>query len=317
MYGITETTVHVTHYATGADDLRAGRGSRIGRALPGWCVYLLDEQQQPAPVGVPAEIYVGGAGVARGYLGRPDLTAARFVPDPFGAQPGARLYRSGDLGRWLPEGVCEYLGRADQQVKLRGYRIEPGEIESALRRQPEVGDAVVVLREDEPDARRLVAYLAPAPGAQVPSADVLQRRLRLDLPDYMVPAAFVALAALPLTANGKVDRRALPAPAGERPDLSATYVAPRTELEQTLARAWAEVLGLQQVGVHDNFFDLGGASLSALAIMEKLSAAGVPMQVIDPLQVFEYQTVAELAQALLGGEAEPVLAPSPEGAAHA
>ena len=302
MYGITETTVFVTYYTLGPTDLAPGTGSRIGRALPNWQIYLLDAAQQPVPVGVSGEIYVGGAGVARGYLGRPDLTAVRFVPDPFDPTPGARLYRTGDLARWRSDGVCEFLGRADQQVKLRGYRIEPGEIEAALRQQPEIRDAAVLLREDEPGVRRLVAYVVPSsPGAQ-PASDALRDALRAQLPDYMVPAVVVAVDALPLTPNGKVDRKALPAPSGERPTLTATYTAPRTPLEATLARIWADVLRVDRVGIHDNFFDLGGASLSALEIMARLSEAGTSMDAVDPTQIFELQTIAELAAALTAHE---------------
>jgi acyl carrier protein len=258
-------------------------------------VYIRDEAGHPLPAGVVGELYLGGVQVGRGYWGRPDLTAERFVPDPFGAAPGARLYRTGDLARYRADGVVEYVGRADHQVKLHGNRIELGEIEAVLRRQPDLRDAVVVLREDEPGARRLVGYVVPSSTGTAIAAESLRQELRRTLPEYMVPAVIVALDALPLSPNGKIDRRALPAPSGERPALTQTYTAPRTEREEMLAQIWAEVLRLDRVGIHDNFFDLGGASLAALEIMARLNEAGIS---VDPTQIFNYQTVADLAAAV-------------------
>ncbi len=294
MYGITETTVHVTYREITRSDLDQGQAaSPIGRAIPGWQVYLLDRVGQPVPVGVVGEMYVGGSGVARGYLNRPGLTADRFLPDTFGDVKGARLYRSGDLARRRPDGELEYVGRADHQVKIRGYRIELGEIEASLARHDQVRESVVIVREDRTGDPRLVAYVVPrrVPG---PSSPELRRHLKQTLPDYMVPALFVGLPTLPLTDNGKVDRRALPAPGGARPDLEGAFVAPRNEVEDKVAAIWAGVLGLDEVGVNDNFFDLGGHSLLATRAISRIrDAFGVALP-LRPL--FENPTVAGLAE---------------------
>ncbi|HEX7239462.1 MAG TPA: amino acid adenylation domain-containing protein, partial [Longimicrobiaceae bacterium] len=246
-YGPTETVVGcVVHRAGDA----GGAGSvPIGRPIAGTRVYVLGAGMEPVPVGVPGELYVGGAGVARGYLGQPGLTAERFVPDALGSEPGGRLYRTGDRARWLPAGELEYLGRVDTQVKVRGYRIEPGEVEFVLAALPQVREAVVVVREDAPGDRRLAAYVVPEEGARVDAAG-LRAHLSRRLPEYMVPAAIVALEELPLTANGKVDRRALPAPAwgGGAHDRGA----PLTDTERAVAAVWEEVLGVPRVGVGDN-----------------------------------------------------------------
>jgi amino acid adenylation domain-containing protein len=262
MYGITETTVHVTYRPLGREDVFGGSRSPIGRAIPDLRLYVLDPARRPVPVGVPGELYVGGAGVARGYLNRPELTAERFVDDPFA--PG-RLYRTGDQVRWMADGTLEYLGRLDEQVKIRGFRIELGEIEARLAEHAGVREAVVLVREDEPGDRRLVAYVVGAV-----ETDALRGHLRESLPEYMVPAAFVVLDALPLTANGKLDRKALPAP--ELASAEETYVAPRTPVEEVLAEIWAEVLRLERVGVHDSFFDLGGHSLLVMRLLAKIQA---------------------------------------------
>ena len=294
MYGITETTVHVTHRPIGLADLDAGLGSVIGEPIPDLELYVLDEHLRPLPIGVPGELYVGGAGLARGYLNRPQLTEARFVPHPFRDQPGARLYRSGDLARYLPQGDLEYLGRIDQQVKLRGFRIELGEIEAALCQHEAVREAVVLLREDAPGEKRLVAYVVFRPDA-VPSAGELRTRLLATLPDHMVPAAFVALDGIPLTANGKVDRRALPAPGTLRPALQGAYVAPRTPTQEALVTIWAEVLDLEQVGIRDNFFALGGNSIRSVGVLALARERGLPLTL---QQLFRHQTIEELSQAL-------------------
>jgi amino acid adenylation domain-containing protein/non-ribosomal peptide synthase protein (TIGR01720 family) len=291
MYGITETTVHVTYRPVGLADLDRPWSSVIGRAIPDLQVYVLDAARHLAPVGVPGELYVGGAGVARGYLNRPELTQERFLPDPFRAG-GSLLYKTGDLGRYLASGDLEYLGRIDHQVKIRGFRIELGEIEAMLDTHPAVREAVVLAREDQPGEKRLVAYLVCREGAAPTTAD-LRAFVKQKLPDVMVPAAFVLLDALPLTSNGKVDRRALPAPEeGERASTGSAYAAPTSAAEDTLAGIWAAVLRLEKVGVHDNFFELGGDSILSIQIVARATAAGLR---ITPKQLFLHQTVAELA----------------------
>jgi amino acid adenylation domain-containing protein len=292
MYGITETTVHVTHRPVTAEDAESAPGSVIGEGIADLAVHLLDRGLEPVPAGVPGEMFVGGAGVARGYLGRPELTAERFVPDPFSAVPGARMYRSGDRARRRAGGGLEYLGRADQQVKVRGFRIEPGEIEAALLEHPGVREALVLAREDEPGARRLVAYVVADGAADGITVDSLRALLAERLPEYMVPAAFVLLETLPLTPHGKVDRRGLPLPDGARPELGAGYVAPRDAVEAALAEVWAETLGLDRVGVHDNYFALGGDSIRSLQVLAKARERGIGFGLQD---VFRFQTVAELA----------------------
>ncbi|HVR96633.1 MAG TPA: condensation domain-containing protein, partial [Thermoanaerobaculia bacterium] len=249
------------------------------------------------PIGVPGELWIGGAGLALGYLGRPDLTAAAFRPDPFAAWPGARLYRTGDLARRLADGSYEFLGRLDQQVKVRGFRIELGDVEAHLARHPAVRAAVAATHESAPGDHRIVAYLVAA-SQPVPGPDELRRFLAGSLPEYMLPAAWVWLEALPLTPNGKVDRKALPRPDADRPDLAAVFVAPRNELERSLAAAWREVLGTEEVGIHDNFFDLGGHSLLGTRLMSRVeSRLGVAL----PLRaLFEAPTVEALAARIEG-----------------
>ena len=366
MYGITETTVHVTWRpltaadaaditvaggaAAGAGPAGGGR-SPIGVPIPDLRLLLLDRRGEPVPPGVPGEIHVGGAGLARGYLRRPELTAARFVPDPFSGQPGERLYRSGDLARREPGGSLQFVGRIDQQLKIRGFRIEPGEIEAALRRLPGVRDAVVVARrarpapaspvrlavepaagtagsheeapggaaaprapdttslraflkrrpapaaaapDDGPGDVRLVAYLVAGAAAPPPMAE-LRRQLRACLPDYMIPAAWVRLEALPLTANGKLDLRALPEPDGARPELDRALTPPSGPVEETLAAVWAEVLGLAEVGADDNFFELGGDSIRSIQVRARARARGLDFTLQELLS---RQTVRELARGL-------------------
>ncbi len=298
-YGPTEVTVCSTLY-----EFRDAAGpTPIGRPIDNCQIYLLDAQMEPVPVGLPGEMYIGGIGLAKGYLNRPELTAERFVTNPFSPEPGARLYRSGDLARWLPDGNLEYLGRADNQVKVRGNRIEPGEIEAALREHPTVGDAVVIAREDRPGDLRLVAYLVPAePGqeeAARPATAEIRTFLGRFLPEYMMPAAFLWLNQIPLTAHGKVDRRALPAPGDVAP--SEAYVAPSGRLEQEVARLFQEVLGVARVGVNDNFFDLGGNSLLLVnlqARLEEMLGRAVPIT-----DLFRFPTVSALAVHL--GQGEP------------
>jgi thioesterase domain-containing protein len=257
--------------------------------------YVLDARMQPVPVGVPGELYVGGVGVARGYLGQPAQTAERFVPDPFG-EPDARLYRTGDRARWLSDGTIEFLGRADFQVKVRGFRIEPGEIEARLAEHPEVREPVVIAREDAAGDTRLAAYYT---GDAVPEIEALRAHLGARLPEYMLPAAYVHLDALPLTPNGKVDRKALPAPEG---DAFATqqYEAPVGEVEQALAAIWAELLGVERVGRWDNFFELGGHSLLAVRVISQVrQVLNAEVVLAD---VFSYPTVQSLAARLAGDD---------------
>jgi amino acid adenylation domain-containing protein/non-ribosomal peptide synthase protein (TIGR01720 family) len=314
-YGPTENTTFTTFHPVTAADL--GGPVPIGRAIANTTVYLLDAHREPVPVGVPGELYTGGDGVARGYLRRPELSAERFVDDPFSARPDARMYKTGDLARWLPDGSIAFLGRRDFQIKLRGFRIELGEIEAALANHPGVGECVVVLREDEPGDKRIVAYLTSL-GEPTAVAD-LRAFLTDLLPAYMVPSAFVTLEAFPLTASGKVDRRALPAP--EASALAArAYVAPRGPIEETLAGIFAELLRVpaERVGAHDGFFELGGHSLLATQAITRVRASfGVEL----PLRVlFEAATPAELAarvEAAMAGGAPlpPPIRPVPRGAA--
>ncbi|MFB7122158.1 non-ribosomal peptide synthase/polyketide synthase [Kitasatospora sp. NPDC056273] len=288
-YGPTEATI----VATWTGPLTAGTGApTIGGALPHARVYVLDEAMRPQPAGTDGELYLGGEGVARGYLGRPGLTAARFVADPFGP-PGARLYRTGDRARFTADGELEFLGRLDRQVKVRGFRIEPGEIEAALRAHPAVDQAVVVVREDEPGHTRLVGYATPADPELPPDPAALRTALAAALPAHLVPAAVVVLPAFPLTPQLKIDQRALPAPARQS---AGGGLAPRTERERALAAVWAEVLGLDAVGAEDDFFDLGGDSVLAARTLARITERlGVRLTLRD---VFTARTVAALAPLL-------------------
>jgi amino acid adenylation domain-containing protein len=291
MYGITETTVHVTYCPLTATMVKEETGSLIGRRIHDLRIYVLDVRMDILPVGVPGELYVGGAGVARGYWQRSGLTAERFVPDPFGVEPGARLYRTGDVGRYLADGTLEYLGRADQQVKIRGHRIEVGEIEAALGQWSEVAEAVVVVREDRAEEKRLVAYVVPHAGRMVTVTGV-REQLKTQVPEYMIPATIVVLERLPLTAHGKVDRRALPVPAEVRPELGAAYVAPRTSMEMVLAEIWAQALEVNRVGIHDNFFALGGDSITSLRIVAAAKGRGLDMKLSS---LYRHGTIALVA----------------------
>ncbi|WP_408890052.1 amino acid adenylation domain-containing protein [Myxococcus faecalis] len=288
-YGPTENTTFSTwHLISRAPP--PGHAVPIGIPLSNSTVYVLDEALQPVPIGVPGELYLGGEGLARGYLHQPALTAERFVAHPF--EPQARLYKSGDIVRWLPDGHLEFVGRRDHQVKIRGFRIELGEIEAALTRSPDIDECVVLAREDSPGDRRLVAYFT---SSRAPAVPELRERLKGSLPEYMVPSAFVRLPSLPLTLNGKVDRKALPSPDG----ISAptdSYVAPRTPIEELLANLWAHLLSVPRVGVEDNFFDLGGHSLLATQLLSRIRAnfgKELPLRAL-----FQNATVAGLAQLL-------------------
>ncbi len=288
-YGPSETHVATAHVLAG-DAAAWPLLAPIGRPVANARCYVLDAGGEPAPTGVPGELFLGGEGVARGYVGRPELTAERFVPDPFAAEPGARMYRPGDRARRRGDGVLEFLGRTDDQVKVRGFRVEPGEVEAVLERHPAVREAVVAVREDEPGDRRLVGYVVPSGGAV--SATALRGWLGERLPEYMVPSAVVVLEELPLTPSGKVARRALPAPHGA--DGEVEHVPPRTPTEEALAAIWAEVLNRERVGAHDSFFALGGHSLLATRVTSRVRAAlGVEMEV---RALFEAPTLAGLAE---------------------
>ena len=295
-YGPTEATVVAMHHTVDEGDARAAEVP-IGRYVRNARGYVLDAALNPVPAGVPGQLYLGGAGLARGYLGRPGLTARHFVPDPFSGEPGARLYATGDRVRYLEGGEAEFCGRVDEQVKIRGFRIEPGEVEATLATHPDVHEAVVVAREDAPAPLRLVAYATARPEG-APTARELREFLKEQLPDYMVPSAFVLLDELPKTRSGKVDRRALPAP-GDDAGPREGYVAPRDPGEELLAGIWGQVLG-RRVGVHDNFFELGGDSILGIHIVSRANQAGLRL---TPRQLFQHQTVAGLAAAAGSGPA--------------
>jgi amino acid adenylation domain-containing protein/FkbH-like protein len=303
VYGPTESTTFATSFQVEAVD--EGRTNLpIGRPIANTQVYILDSHHQPVPMGVAGEIYIGGAGVALGYVNRPELTAERFLSDPFTSDPQARMYRTGDLGRWRSDGQIEFLGRSDGQVKIRGFRIELGEIESHLARHPGVHVAVVVVREDVPGEKRLVAYIKGVSAAAA-SAEELRAHLQAVLPPYMLPSAFVMLEQLPLTANGKLDRRALLAPPLEA-YVRHEYATPQGEVEQVLAQIWQELLGVQRVGRQDNFFELGGHSLLIVQMLERLRQVGLSAPV---RRVFESPHLSDLAGAVLQGEKESWEAP--------
>ena len=293
MYGITETTVHVTYRPLEPSDTERRSASPVGCRIPDLRIYILDGQRQPVPIGVVGELYVGGAGVARGYLNRPELTAERFLKDPFLEDDRARVYKTGDLGRWLENGEIEFLGRNDSQVKIRGFRIELGEIEARLAEHAAVQEAVVIAREDSTGDKRLVAYYTAADCEEEISAEGLRVHLSAALPEYMVPAAYVRLESLPLTTNGKLDRKALPVPEADAYGINA-YEAPEGEIEEKLAKVWAEVLGVERVGRRDNFFALGGHSLMAARMLSQVkerTGRQIPLSAL-----FRSATVESLAQ---------------------
>ncbi len=294
-YGPTETVVGCSIYEVGKQTFPGGN-IPVGRPIANTQLYILDKNLQPVPIGVVGELYIAGAGVARGYLNRPELTQEKFISNPFSQEEEARLYKTGDLGRYLPDGNIEYLGRIDHQVKIRGFRIELGEIETVVSQHPSVLQTVVIAREDVSGNKRLVAYVVVKPEQVLPTPSQLRDFAKEQLPDYMLPSTFVFLDTLPLTPNGKVDRRALPAP--NTSDLIDTrnFVAPRTSTEEMLAAIWSQVLGLERIGIHDNFFELGGHSLLATQVISRLRQAfGVE---ISLQQLFETPTIAGLASAI-------------------
>jgi amino acid adenylation domain-containing protein len=294
LYGPTEDTTYSTYTLT-----PAGEPVTIGRPLPNTQAYVLDSSGNPQPVGVPGELYLAGAGLARGYFGRPEQTAERFLKNPFAKDAGARMYRTGDLCRWLPTGELEYLGRLDHQVKLRGFRIELGEIETVLSKHPKVRQCLVIAREDQPGTKRLVAYVVPA-GGPVTDAE-LSEHLKQSLPEFMIPAAFVMLSEFPLTPNRKINRKALPVP--DISNRASDKLQPRDDLEKSLARIWQEILSIEAIGVTDNFFDLGGHSLIAVRLMneiKKLTGVSLPLTTL-----FQGATIERLANLIRGTSCVP------------
>jgi amino acid adenylation domain-containing protein len=286
LYGPTETTIWSTAYRVEVTELSTST-IPIGRPIANTQIYLLNSQGQPVPIGIPGELHIGGAGLARGYLNRPNLTTEKFISHPV----GERLYKTGDLARYRADGTIEYIGRLDHQVKLRGFRIELGEIEAMLSQHPQVRETVVIVTEDEPGNKRLVAYIV----GETSSADItdkLRSFLEEKLPNYMVPSVFVMLEALPLTPNGKIDRRTLPAPDRTKLEREDTFVSPMTKAEKILAEIWTRVLGVENIGIHDNFFELGGDSLISIQIIYQANQAGLQL---TPKQLFDNQTIAKLA----------------------
>ncbi|NEQ20420.1 MAG: amino acid adenylation domain-containing protein [Microcoleus sp. SIO2G3] len=298
-YGPTETTVGVLTYAIDREYSSYGCETvPLGRAIANAQIYLLDSYLQPVPIGVPGELYIGGAGVARGYLNQPELNAERFINHPFvefDEEPNnpksERLYKTGDLARYMPDGNIEFLGRSDRQVKIHGFRIELGEIEAVLRQHPAIRETVVLTREEHISNKRLVAYVVPEKQSALTTSE-LRGFLQEKLPEYMIPSAFVRLLALPLTPNGKVDYPALPAPDPNQSEWNETFIAPRTPVEKVLAEIWVQVLRLEKVGIYDNFFELGGDSILSMQIVGRANRAGLQL---TPKQLFECPTIAELA----------------------
>jgi acyl-coenzyme A synthetase/AMP-(fatty) acid ligase/acyl carrier protein len=296
LYGPSEATT----YSTWSRVEQGVEGKvKIGVPVSGTQAYVLDRRMRPVVEGGYGEIYLGGEGLARGYLGRAEETAERFVPDPFREEGGGgrRLYRTGDVGRWSRGGELEYVGRVDEQVKLRGFRIELGEIEAVLREQPAIAEAVVIVRsEAEGIEQRIVAYLVMEEEERGMTTSELRQRLKERLPEYMIPSAFVMLEELPLTPNGKVNRRALPSPEGLRPGLKTDYIAPQTEAERKIAAIWHEILQFKEVGIHDNFFDLGGHSLLMVRAHSKIQETFETK--ISIVELFKAPTVSALARRL-------------------
>ncbi len=290
LYGPTEAAIDVSYWECKREEKQ--RNIPIGYPIANIQLHILNAALQPVPIGVAGELHIGGVGLARGYFNRPELNAEKFISNPFSQEEGARLFKTADLARYRTDGAIEFLGRIDHQVKIRGFRIELGEIEAVLSQHSALKDVVVIAREDIPGNKRLVAYLVATTANAQPALEELRAFLKEKLPEYMIPAVFLFLEALPLSPNGKVNRTVLPAPDTERPDLQITYVAPRTDTEKRLAEIWTQVLGIDRVGVHDNYFDLGGASIQSLDIISRANEAGLPLALE---MLFEFQTVAELA----------------------
>ncbi|HEU5227168.1 MAG TPA: amino acid adenylation domain-containing protein [Ktedonobacteraceae bacterium] len=291
LYGPTEAAVDVTAWRCESESSR--QSVPIGYPIANIQIYLLNKHLQPVPIGASGELHIGGIGLARGYWQRAGLTAERFIPDPFSQLPGARLYKTGDLARFLPDGAIEFQGRIDHQIKVRGFRIELGEIEAALTQHREIRECAVVVREDTPGVKRLIAYIVPGQAGFIPSPIALRDYLQQRLPDYMIPALFVPIEQLPLSPSGKLDRRALPPPPPIQPEDNATFTPPGTPIEQTLASIWAEVLGLERVSITDNFFALGGDSILSMQIIARAARANIRL---TPKQIFRQQTIEALAR---------------------
>jgi len=297
MYGPTETAI----WSAVHEVKEVGAVTPIGRPIANTRIYVLDPRLQPLPVNVAGQIYIGGAGVSRGYFGLPAMTAEKIIPDAFAGEPGARMYSTGDLGRFLPDGSVEFLGRIDHQVKVRGFRIELEEIEAVLGEHESVREAVVVTREDSPGDVRIVAYVVAKKLAAI-SAGELRNIAKVKLPEYMVPSAFVLLDALPLTPNGKVNRKALPRPDGSHANREGGFIAPRSEIERQIAGVWRQALGVEKIGVHDNFFDLGGHSLLMVQVHNRLREtlrADLPL-----VKLLEHTTISSLAKYLVREESQ-------------
>jgi len=299
LYGPTETTIWSAVYRVKREDGVAYVGSAIANTQ----IYILDKYLNPVPIGITGELYIAGDGLARSYFNRPELTAEKFIPNPFSSKPGARLYKTGDLARYLPDGNIEFMGRIDHQVKIRGFRIELAEIEAVISQHSDVKTVVVLVSEDENGNKRLVAYLVLEQQRTNLKSSDLRNYLEEKLPHYMVPSTFVILESLPLTPNGKVDRKALPKSDQMQLELAATYVAPRHSIEQILAEIWSEVLGLKQIGIHDNFFELGGDSILTIQVISKADQAGLSL---TPKQLFTHQTIAKLAAVAYPREPIPI-----------
>jgi amino acid adenylation domain-containing protein len=301
-YGPTEASINCSIFELDRHSAREDQNLTsvpIGRASASNSLYILDKNCEPLPIGVSGELYIGGLGLSDGYLNRPGLTAERFIPNPFAEEPGTRLYMTGDLAKFIPRGYIEFLRRLDNQVKLRGYRIELGEVESALALHPAIRGCVVMAREDAPSMTRLVAYLMVS-REHPPSVNELRDHLMERLPAYMIPTAYVIMNEFPLTPSGKVDHRALPAPVPARPEIEEAYIAPQTPIEETLAAIWAEVLGIERIGIRDNFFDLGGHSLLATQVVSRVRKAfKVELSLAN---FFEAITVEELSRMVISKE---------------
>ena len=298
MYGPTETTIWSAAALVANDNAPIN----IGQPIANTQLYILDPHLQPVPMGVTGELHIGGLGLARGYRNRSELTAERFIPDPFSGEPGARLYKTGDVARLRAKGQIEVLGRLDHQVKIRGFRIELGEIEARISEHPQVKEVVVTAREDVPGRKQLVAYLIPQPGAASPLVPDLRGLLETKLPDYMIPAFFEELVALPRTPNGKINRKALPAPKTQAALPNRPYVAPRNPIEVKLTEIWGEVLGRERVGIEDNIFEIGGDSLLIFRIAARANEAGLPITI---RQFFQHRTIVEMVGKMDSAEFKP------------